>query len=135
MTETDETTAPQWWIADGQIAAGGKKILGPFATKDLAFEVRRYVEIVNAPATYWVDQDAPEQERKLALIGRDLALVEGLAKQVNRDGLKGHAATDLSKTSDGRGFAFDVQIHHDRKSTGRVAKVTVALDRVEQGED
>lgn len=124
--------APQWWITTDALAGGGEKILGPFATKELAFEVRRYVELAEAPRTFWVDQDGPEAERKLALIGRDLALVESLAKQVNREGLNGHAATGLSKTGDGRGFAFDVQIHHDGKSTDRVAKVTVALDRVEQ---
>jgi hypothetical protein len=44
------------------LAQGGEKIRGPFATKELALEVRRYVEIVKKPLTFWVDQDAPPAE-------------------------------------------------------------------------
>jgi hypothetical protein len=45
-----------WWVTTG-LAQGGKKLLGPFATKDLALSVRSYMEIVEAPATYWVEEE------------------------------------------------------------------------------
>jgi hypothetical protein len=49
----------QWWITTG-LNQGGKKLLGPFITRDLALSVRTYMEIAEAPATYWVEQ---EQQR------------------------------------------------------------------------
>lgn len=60
---TDETRAAEdvgpadWWIATDQLARGGEKILGPFVTRELALEVRSYVEAVKAPVTYWVDSE------------------------------------------------------------------------------
>jgi hypothetical protein len=50
-----ELEANTWWITTG-IKQGGKKLLGPFATEDLALSVRTYMEIAEAPATYWVEQ-------------------------------------------------------------------------------
>ena len=47
----------RWWISTGILARGGIKVLGPFETKELALDVRRYVETVNAPETYWVDSE------------------------------------------------------------------------------
>ena len=44
----------QWWITTGELAKGGTKILGPFGTRELALEVRTYVEKVRAPLTFWV---------------------------------------------------------------------------------
>ena len=46
-----------WWIATDALAHGGEKVLGPFATRELALDIRRYVEAVKAPMTYWVDQE------------------------------------------------------------------------------
>jgi len=62
MTPETPENAPQpasWWIATGRLRDGGEKFLGPFATQDLAMEVRRYVELVNAPVTYWVVPEGP----------------------------------------------------------------------------
>lgn len=49
--------ANTWWIATNALPLGGEKVLGPFATQELAFSVRSYVEKVNHPATYWVDSE------------------------------------------------------------------------------
>lgn len=46
-----------WWIATGPLGAGGRKIMGPFGSQELALEVRAYIEKVNAPTTYWVSED------------------------------------------------------------------------------
>lgn len=72
------------------------------------------------------------EQEKLPLIGRDYALVENLAKQINKQGLNGHSATNLSRDAARRGFEFLVQIHHEGKPTGHIARVSVTLDRVEQ---
>jgi hypothetical protein len=52
-----ENSPQNWWIATDVLARGGEKILGPFATKELALNVRRYVELAEAPRTFWVDRD------------------------------------------------------------------------------
>lgn len=44
-----------WWITTG-LKQGGKKLHGPFATRDMALTMRTYVEMAEAPATYWVEQ-------------------------------------------------------------------------------
>lgn len=49
------TVEGRWWITTG-IKQNGKKLLGPFATKDLALTVRAYVEKAEAPSTYWVEE-------------------------------------------------------------------------------
>jgi hypothetical protein len=50
----------RWWIATKPLHQGGEKILGPFESQELALDVRVYVEKVNAPTTYWVDdEDSP----------------------------------------------------------------------------
>lgn len=46
----------KWWITNGYFKDGGKKVLGPFESKDLALAVRNYVEYVNGSRTYFVDQ-------------------------------------------------------------------------------
>jgi hypothetical protein len=55
-----------WWIADEQLNRGGKKILGPFESRDLALEVRTLLEHVRRPQTFWVDsepyQPSPDSE-------------------------------------------------------------------------
>lgn len=42
---------PGWWI--GTFDQEGS-FLGPFESRDLAIDVRWYVEQVNAPDTFWV---------------------------------------------------------------------------------
>jgi hypothetical protein len=69
----------------------------------------------------------------LPLIGRDLMLINKLAKQMFKDLPHGTLTTKLRPTADRRGFRFDVQItDDDDKPTGRIARVQVTLDRVEQ---
>jgi hypothetical protein len=47
----------RWWICTDRLDHGGEKILGPFGSRDLALEVRTYVEQVKAPRTFWVDEE------------------------------------------------------------------------------
>lgn len=47
--------ADTWWITTN-MKQNGKKLLGPFSSRDLALSVRTYMEIAEAPATYWVEQ-------------------------------------------------------------------------------
>lgn len=48
----------RWWICDERLPRGGRKILGPFESKELALGVlKRVVEKASAPATYWVDEE------------------------------------------------------------------------------
>ena len=56
MSKTTVAVTDRWWICE-QPLPNGKKILGPFESRELALEVRTYVEKVNAPATYWVDNE------------------------------------------------------------------------------
>lgn len=51
----------RWWICTDELTRGGEKILGPFESRDLALEVRAYVEQSprHKPRTYWVDAEAP----------------------------------------------------------------------------
>lgn len=73
------------------------------------------------------------EDRKLPLIGREYMLIRNLARQIRKDGTRGHAITDLSDYGeDGRGFHFEVMVFEGGKPSGRVARVQVTLDRVEQ---
>jgi hypothetical protein len=46
-----------WWICDGPLP-GAQKFLGPFATQELALNVRTYVEKATK-RSLWVDDEAP----------------------------------------------------------------------------
>jgi hypothetical protein len=48
-----------WWICDGPLPAA-RKLLGPFATQELALNVRSYVEKAEKRSDLWVD-DEPQQ--------------------------------------------------------------------------
>jgi len=57
------SAAGGWWVTTDILARGGEKVLGPFATKELAVDVRGYVELAKAPLKFWVDRDvSPEQD-------------------------------------------------------------------------
>lgn len=47
----------RWWICTDALARNGRKILGPFESQELALQVRTYVEKVDNPVTYWVDEE------------------------------------------------------------------------------
>ena len=74
------------------------------------------------------------EERKLPLIGREASLIRGLAKQIHREGVRGQPVTPLSDYGEnGRGWHFEVHLKEPGPAgepTGRVARVTVTLDRV-----
>jgi hypothetical protein len=73
---------------------------------------------------------------KLPLIGRDLVLIENLAQQVFSDLPHGTWTTNLRRTSDRRGWYFEIQIRDEGgKPTGHVARVQVTLDRFEEKSD
>lgn len=48
----------EWWISDGDANRGGEKLLGPFATRDLALEVRALYEASHRAngQTFWVSE-------------------------------------------------------------------------------
>jgi hypothetical protein len=46
--------SPDWWITTGPRRAHGRRKLGPFLTRDLALEVRAYVEKVERRDDLWV---------------------------------------------------------------------------------
>jgi hypothetical protein len=54
----DDSTDNGYWIATNTRQAGGRRVLGPFVSRDLALEVRVYVEAAPKAArhgtTYWV---------------------------------------------------------------------------------
>lgn len=57
--EGADALPPNWWITEG-IKQGGTKILGPFKSRELALDVRGYVEKVRGE-TYWVEELAARQ--------------------------------------------------------------------------
>lgn len=65
----------------------------------------------------------------LAIIGRERALIDALAKKLN-DAARGHEVTKVYETP--RGAMFDVRIFDGKESSGRIARVSVDLERVEQ---
>jgi hypothetical protein len=56
------TQATEWWVCDGPLPAGGRKVTGPFATQELAITVRNYVERAGGRTDLWVDDEAREQQ-------------------------------------------------------------------------
>jgi|SRR5215469_6005888 len=56
----------RWWIATGELnVTGSRKILGPFASRELALDVRSYVERVRGE-TYWVAEEPGGDRRAVA---------------------------------------------------------------------
>jgi hypothetical protein len=53
----EKESSPRWWIADGPLARDGVKVLGPFATQELALTVRSHLEKAEDTDRYWVDCD------------------------------------------------------------------------------
>lgn len=47
-----------WWITTEFFANGGEKVMGPFATRDLALDVRVLREAVEGHNRYFVDHEA-----------------------------------------------------------------------------
>ena len=64
--------------------------------------------------------------QRLSIIGLDYQIINGLAKRIHAAVRKDFDYTALRDTSDKRGRSFEVMLEN-----GRVAKVTVELDRVE----
>jgi ribosomal protein S12 len=59
-----------------------------------------------------------------------VVLIRNLARAMRSQGGRGHGVTPLTATPDRRGYWFEVHLTEDRQPTGRVARVTVTLDRV-----
>lgn len=66
----DEALAEVWWISDGPVDDGGRKILGPFESRDLALKVRHlYEDHADARGlTFWVSRDSRAESERAALI-------------------------------------------------------------------
>lgn len=62
-TKTPEQTGG-WWVCDGILPprGNGRKIIGPFATQELALKVRTYVEKAEQRTDLWVDEDEQAQD-------------------------------------------------------------------------
>lgn len=45
-----------WWVKNMPMP-DGEKVLGPFASRDLAFQALDRLERDNAPKIYWVDHE------------------------------------------------------------------------------
>jgi len=82
---TASGTPQQWWITTGILTLGGEKILGPFATQELALVVRSYVEKVKGTTRLWVDsEDAPGLRDQLT------EALDGFYLEVAREGSRVH---------------------------------------------
>jgi hypothetical protein len=55
MTETEVETAVEWWITTGVKTDNGRKVLGPFVTQELAFQVRTLAEEAEGHHRYWIE--------------------------------------------------------------------------------
>lgn len=55
----------EWWICSDFRRQGGKKMLGPFQTRDLALTVREMYEVRHKPRTYAVDEWPAQNDGKL----------------------------------------------------------------------
>jgi len=53
---TDDPALVGWWITDDFLWRNGRRIMGPFATQDLAMQVRTLRETVEGHARYFVDE-------------------------------------------------------------------------------
>lgn len=75
-------------------------------------------------------EPAVKPTQKLSIFGRERSLIDGLAELL-------HAAVRISHdygpiSEERRGSKFEVRLlDHDGEQTGRIARVTVELDRVE----
>lgn len=67
----------------------------------------------------------------LGIIGHDRAVTRKMARAVHREVAKLGDYTPMTETE--RGYRFDVKAEVDGAPTGHVVRVTVELDRLEQG--
>jgi hypothetical protein len=49
-----------WWITTAPLAHGGRRVLGPFRSRELTMEVRGLLEFKNNPTTYWIDHEGAQ---------------------------------------------------------------------------
>jgi hypothetical protein len=55
MTEQTDAAEVEWWITTHFLDKGGKKVMGPFVSRDLAIEVRVLREAFEGRCDYFVD--------------------------------------------------------------------------------
>jgi hypothetical protein len=97
-----------------------------YAVADLVYEATGSIiaELLHLVDTLPASEDTPR------VIGRDSQLMEGLAKLLRDATRKRHEYGELRETR--RGYVFEVRLFDpDRQPTGRIARVTAELDRVE----
>lgn len=64
MTEVSRTlamTETTWWVTTERLAKGGRKVLGPFPTREEAIDARACIERLKHRNDYWVDSEAVSQ--------------------------------------------------------------------------
>ncbi len=54
----------KWWITTGPLSKGGTLVLGPFESRDLALDVRVYVEKVRKTDQLWVCNEDDGMRRR-----------------------------------------------------------------------
>lgn len=48
----------RWWVCTDVLVRGGRKIIGPFESQELALRVRALVEKAEGHERLWVDEEA-----------------------------------------------------------------------------
>lgn len=46
-----------WWVCTDVLARGGRKIIGPFESQELALRVRTLIEKAEGHEKIWVDEE------------------------------------------------------------------------------
>ncbi len=106
-------------------------VTGP-AVPQAAVQVAAAEELITATQAAIASAANQAEAKKLPLIGRDQALIDKLARRIWKDLPHGTQVTRLRPMADGRGFAFEVHITDEQQQpTGRIARVQITLDRVE----
>jgi hypothetical protein len=48
----------RWWVCTDILARGGRKVLGPFESQELALRCRELIEKAEGHEKLWVDEEA-----------------------------------------------------------------------------
>lgn len=60
--EKPKDTMQVWWITTDAFPRGGRRVLGPFATREGAFQARQYVEGLEGHSNYWIEEEVMERD-------------------------------------------------------------------------
>ena len=67
-----------WFILDGDFFPAGRRVSGPYSTREDALTARVAIEARSRGITFWIDRDTPAAEKSApALVDEDAATGEG----------------------------------------------------------